>query len=153
MRIRKARKEEAEKISHLIRNTILKVNSKHYPKKQMEFELTCYTAFKIKSYFKDKTIFCLLEKEEIIGVSILNFEEKTIESLYLNPKFIGKGLGIKLLLYVENYAKKKGIKKIILYPTDYALKFYQKARYKIIRQFIGTKNGGYPVTEMEKRLR
>lgn len=152
MQIRKAKKEEAEKISRLIRNTILKVNSKHYPKKQMEFELTCYTASKIKSYFKDKTIFCLLEKEKIIGVSILNFEEKTIESLYLNPKFLGKGLGIKLLLYVENYAKKEGIKKIILYPTDYAYEFYKKAGYKVIRKFLGTKNGGYPVTEMEKKI-
>ncbi len=152
MRIRKAKKEEASIISRLIRNTILKINSKHYPKKQMQFELSCYTPSKIRKYFEEKIIFCLCEKDKIIGVSILDFKEKTIESLYLNPKFIGQCLGKKILSFVENYAKKRGIKEIILYPTEYALEFYKKSGYKIIRIFKGTNNGGYPVTEMKKKL-
>jgi len=153
MKIRKAKPEESKEISKLIRNTILKINSKHYPKKQMDFELSCYTPSKIRSYFTEKIIFCMVENKKIIGVSILNLKGKEVDSLYVNNKFIGKGFGWKLLTYVERYSMKKGIKRIILHPTDYALNFYKKCGYKIKRKFKGTKNGGYPVIEMEKELK
>ena len=153
IRIRKAKIEDTKKISRLIRNTILKINSKHYPQKQMQFELSCYTPSKIKEYLEEKIIFCLLKEDKIIGVSMLNLNDRTIESLYLNPKFIGKGLGKKMLSYLECFAKKKNIDEITLYPTEYALNFYKNAGYKIKRKFKGTSNGGYPVIDMRKKLK
>ena len=95
----------------------------------------------------------MLEGNKIIGASILEVGEKTVDSLYLNPDFIGKGFGKELLSFVEKFAKSKGILRLKLYPTEFALNFYKKMGYKIKRKFIGTQNGGYPVTEMEKRLR
>jgi len=152
MEIRKANKENAKKISMLIRNTIRKINSSHYPKKQMDNELKAYATKKIEKYFDSKLIFIMIDKEEIIGTSILDQKEEALDSLYLSPKYLGKGLGKKLLRFMEELAKKKGIKVLTLYPTEYAMKFYESQGYKKVDEFIGTRNGGFPVIDMKKRL-
>lgn len=153
MKIRRAKKEDISKISKLILNTLDKVNAKDYKKRQLEFEKKCHTIQELKKEFEKKIFFILLIDNKLVGVVNLDLANGELNRLFLNTKLIGKGFGKKLLIYVEDYAKKKGIKKIILYPTDYALDFYKKAKYKIKRKFIGTKNGGYPVIEMEKKLK
>ena len=150
MRIRKARKEDITSISKLILNTINKINAKDYKKKQLEIEKKQHSVEKLEEEIKINPFFILTEKEKIIGVIQLDLKEKRLDRLFLNPKYIGKGLGKKLMAYAENYAKKKGIKKITLYPTNYALEFYKKADYKILRECVGY--GGYPVYEMGKIL-
>ena len=152
MKIRKATKRDVNKISRLILNTLNKINSKEYKEKQLKIEKESHKVKELKKEIKEKIFFVLIDDEKIIGTIQLDLKEKAIDRLYLNPKYFGKGFGKKLLVYAEDYAKKKKINKIKLYPTDYALKFYKKSGYKIIRKFIGTKNGGYPVIEMEKKL-
>lgn len=153
MKIQKARKKDARKISYLIRGTINKINAKDYPKKQLEHELSCYTIKRIKEYIKKGVVFCVFSKERLIGAVVLNYKEKTLNSLYLKSKYIGKGIGKRLLEFIEKQAKKKKIKELKLYPTKFAISFYKKQGYKITRRFIGTENGGFPVIEMKKRLR
>jgi len=152
MKIRKARKEEIPVISKLILNTLDNINAKDYKKRQLEFEKKCHTIQELKKEFEKKIFFILEENKKIIGVVQLDLNEKSVDRLFLIPKYFGKGYGKRLMDFAEDYAKKKGIKKIILYPTDYALNFYKKVGYKIVKEFIGTKNGGYPVIEMEKKL-
>ncbi len=153
LKIRKATLKDARKISYLIRGTINKINAKGYPKKQLEYELNCYTTLKIKEYIKNNLVFCAVDKEKIIGAIVFNCKEKTLNSLYLKPTYIGKGFGKELMRFIEEQAKKKKIKEIKLYPTKFAQKFYNKLGYKITRRFIGTENGGFPVIEMRKKLR
>ena len=153
MKIRKATNKDAAKISKLILNTLNKVNSKDYTKRQLAIEKKNHTASKIKRELKKKIFFVLLDKKQIVGVVQLDLKEKAIDRLFLNQKYLKKGFGIKLMNHVENYAIKRKIRKFMLYPTDYALKFYKKMGYKIVRKFIGTRNGGYPVIEMQKTLK
>jgi len=150
MRIRKAKKEDIPSISKLILNTVNKINAKDYKKRQLEIEKEQHTIEKLEEEIKINPFFILIDKEKIIGVIQFDLKENRLDRLFLNPKYLGKGLGKKLILYGENYAKKKGIKKVLLYPTDYALEFYKKAGYKILRECVGY--GGYPVYEMEKNL-
>jgi len=153
MIIRKATEKDATKISKLILNTLDKVNSKHYAKRQLIIEKKNHTIIKIKRELKNKIFFVLIDNKEIVGVVQLDLKESAIDRLFLNPKYLKKGFGIKLMSHVENYAIKRGIRKIMLYPTDYALNFYKKIGYKVIREFIGTRNGGYPIIEMQKKLK
>jgi N-acetylglutamate synthase-like GNAT family acetyltransferase len=153
MKIRKAKKEDIPKISKLILNTLDKINSKDYKKRQLKIEKKCHWIRNLRKEFNDKNFFVLVNNQEIIGVIELNPKEKEIDRLFLKPNYLGKGFGKKLMGYVEGYAKKKGIKEITLYPTIYALDFYKKAGYKIKKEFIGTRNGGYPVIEMKKKLK
>jgi len=56
-----------------------------------------------------------------------------IEFLYVNPAFRGKGYGKKLLESVENEAKEKGIKRILLNTYSFqAPGFYQQMGYEEI---------------------
>ena len=153
MKIHKATLKDAKRISGLIRGTINKVNAENYAKKQLRHELSCYTIQKIKDYIKNNLVFCVFDKEKLIGAIMLDYNKKTLNSLYLKPSYIGKGIGKELIEFIEKEAKKNGIRELKLFPTKFAIKFYKKLGYKITRRFIGTENGGFPVIEMKKRLR
>lgn len=153
MRITKAKEKDAGKISNLIKNTINKINAKDYHKKQLEHELSCYTISNVRGYIKDSLVFQAFEGNHLLGVVILDIQKKTLNSLYLKPSKIGKGFGKKLMQFIEKEAKKQGIRELTLYPTKYAEEFYKKLGYKIKRIFKGTENGGFPVTDMRKKLK
>jgi len=153
MKIRKARKEDARKISMLIRNTINKINAEDYPKKQLEHELSCYTVQKIKGYLKTDWVFCAIDKEKLIGVLIFSYKNKALNSLFLKSDYIGKGFGKELMIFIEKQAKKRKIQEITLYPTKFAKPFYKRLGYEVKKRFKGTENGGFLVTEMRKKLK
>jgi len=153
MKIIKAIKKDAGNISSLIINTINEINAKDYPKKQLEHELNCYTLPKVKEYIKDNLVFNAIEGNKIIGVVILDIKKATIKSLYIRPNKMGMGVGKKLMQFIENKARDVGIKELTLYPTKYSKKFYKKLGYKIKRVFKGTENGGFPVTDMRKKIK
>ena len=44
----------------------------------------------------------------------------------------GKGIGRELILFAEKFAKKKGIKQMVMNARKVAIGFYQKLGYKIV---------------------
>lgn len=65
--------------------------------------------------------------------------------LAVNKKYQGKGIGTKLMRFIENYAKKKGFRKACAYTNKImkkTRKFYEKLRYKLVNEFPGYY--GYP---------
>lgn len=62
-------------------------------------------------------------------------DEQTAQVRYMavHPDFRGKKLGQKILIYLEQMAKEKGIKKIFLHARENAVSFYEQNGYKIIR--------------------
>ncbi len=144
----KSKKTEYSQISNLILNSIHEVNSRNYQKGQLEIELQQHSTEKIKEEMKDNSFFILVDTDKITRVIQINLKEGKLDRLFLIPQCLGKGFGKKSILSGERYARKKGLKKLSLYPTTYALNFYKKAGYKIIKKCIGY--GGYPVYKMEK---
>ncbi len=88
--------------------------------------------------------FCLQDKEDfILGI----FEKNRIRAvLHLKPlsgsvfkmrqvavdnTLQGKGLGSRLVLFSEEFARKKGCKKIVLHARETAVSFYKNLNYKI----------------------
>src|SRR3989344_3021431 len=71
---------------------------------------------------KNREMFCLVDKEEILGV--IDLKDDKIGSLFVRYDSVGKSYGKKLLNFIEHYAKKRGIKKVWLYSTPYAEEFY-----------------------------
>ena len=60
--------------------------------------------------------------------------------LAVKKKFQGRGIGTKLMDFIENYAKKKGFRKVCLYTgKDMKLsrKFYEKKGYSLVNEFHG----------------
>jgi|TARA_B100001971_G_scaffold212193_1_gene241642 N-acetylglutamate synthase-like GNAT family acetyltransferase len=130
MKIRKATKRDFNNISNLIKEEYWK----HY-KEKWTIESALET---LNHYKKVGKIFVGEIEKRIVGVIIIREEEyngrKTlmVEELVVNGDLQGKGLGKKLMMFVEGYCKKNNIKRIWLITGKdaSAFGFYKKIGYK-----------------------
>lgn len=154
MKIRKATKKDAKRINDLKKETFKKINSKDYPKKVVDDYIKKQSTKKIISNMNMGPYFVLVENNRILG-SVHLYNKNTIGGLYVKYNKIGRGYGKMLMEFIENFAKKKGIKKVILYPTKTAKNFYKKLGYREFGKKENIKIAGYNVGEkcMEKRLK
>jgi len=153
MKIRKARPVDAEEISKLIRQTFKNIISKDYPKKEHTlFFNRKNTKKKVLEKIKSHEMFYITDKNKILGT--IYFDNDLVGGLYIRHDYIKKGIGTKLLKFIENYARKKGIKKVRLYSTKYGYPFYLKNNYRLVKKgFWIVFNSRAINYYMEKRLK
>jgi N-acetylglutamate synthase-like GNAT family acetyltransferase len=73
-------------------------------------------------------------KDECVGVSRLQFntpQEAQVRFMGVRDDQQGKGVGKKLMQYLETKAKEKGVEKIILQARENAVPFYLSIGYTI----------------------
>lgn len=153
MRIKKAELENVRKISNLIIQTIDKVNDnkKDYTRKQIKAWKKANSINRIERRIEEKYVFCGFKGECLVGV--ISFSKKDTGGLYVKFNQIGKGVGKKLLEFVEQYAKKIGVKKLKLTSTPYAYNFYKSQGYKPLKKVNVYLNGVcFREMKMEKKL-
>jgi len=126
--IKKATLKDAREISNLIRETIKKVNDKGFTKKQLKAWYDHNSVKTIRKNIQEKNVFIALEKEKIIGT--INFQKGSIAGMFVKYNKLGKGIGKKLLAYIEKFAKKEGIKKLELKSSPFAYEFYKNQGFK-----------------------
>lgn len=152
MEIIRARIKDAKKISSLRKQTILKVNSKYYGIKIIDYLIEKNKPAIIIDKIKQRDMFCIWNDKNLIGT--VDLEKNKIGGLFIRYDSIGKGIGTKLMNFIENHAKKKGIKTVKLYPTKNALNFYKKLGYRLTkRTYWKTETFKVRSYEMEKRLK
>ncbi len=78
---------------------------------------------------KDRDIFCMWENDILLGT--IELKGNKIFGLFIKSSKIGKGLGTKLMDFIENYARSKKIKQVRLYSTKFAFNFYKKRGYRL----------------------
>lgn len=74
------------------------------------------------------------ETDEIVGVARMQTNTPTqgqVRCVAVSPNVQGKGVGKLLMKYLEDVAKEKGIKEIVLDARENAVKFYQSIGYVI----------------------
>jgi len=148
MRIRKFKKEDATKVSNIIRRCLREVVSKDYPKKAIESLCEFFTPTLLIKNLKDRIIFVAVENDKVVGTASL--KGYTVFTVFVNPDFHGKGIGSKLMDKVEDLAKKNGCK-ILKVPSGLSsFEFYKKRGYKKVK-IIHSKEHGDTI-EMIKRL-
>lgn len=130
MKIRRVKKNEAKEIAKLRRETFRNINGRDYSKKNILAFNKKNTSRKILEKIKKRKMFCLVDKNVILGV--IDLEQNKIGGLFVKHNYLRKGIGTKLLEHVENYAKRRGVKKVKLYATKYGYPFYEKNNYKLI---------------------
>lgn len=134
MMIRKARPKDAKKISLLRRKTLKERNKNDYPKIFVDFLINNNSPKEINNKMKTRDIFCAWEGNTLVGTADLGGDK--IGGLFIKSSEIGKGIGTKLMDFIENYALSKKIKRVRLYSTKFAFNFYKKRGYSLI-------NSGY----------
>ena len=130
MKIRKAEKKDLKKISE-----IFKIE---YAKKPYNEKWGSKAIVKIKDYFSRNFIFVIEDSKKIAGFVIASpylwhdGVRCAIDEIVVSSEYQGKGYGIKLLDYLEDFAGKRGIKAITLFSAtkSKAFKFYKKRGFK-----------------------
>ncbi|MCX6816186.1 MAG: GNAT family N-acetyltransferase [Candidatus Aenigmarchaeota archaeon] len=85
------------------------------------------------------------ENKELIGYVTLipffpGYKHCEVYWLAVRKKNQGKGIGRTLMHFIENYAKKKGFRKVFAYTgknMKKTRKFYEKIGYKFVNEFPG----------------
>jgi len=76
-------------------------------------------------YLDDKIIGCLLLRP-------LSQNELKVRQVEVDFNSQGKGIGLALMKFVENYAKENGYSKISLHARETAINFYLKLNYQVL---------------------
>ncbi|MBN2458544.1 GNAT family N-acetyltransferase, partial [Candidatus Woesearchaeota archaeon] len=151
MRVRKFRKEDAQKASNIIKRNLLEVNSKKYTKATVNALIKDSTPARLIEKSKTRHYYIAIENEQILGIG--GYEEANLHTFFVKPKIHGKGVGKRLMERVLKDAKKEGVKIMHCASTHYADKFYASFGFKRIREktvpFYGTT---LTFVQMKKRL-
>lgn len=129
--IRRATQEDARKISLLRRKTLKEINKNDYPKIFLDYLINENSTKGIIDKMKKKEIFCAWKENVLIGT--VDLERDKIGGLFVKISQLGKGIGTQLMDFIENYARSKGINKVRLYSTIFAVNFYKKRGYALVK--------------------
>ncbi len=130
MEIRKATKKDARKISILRRKTLREVNKNDYPQEHLNFLINENSTQGIIKKMDERETFCMWENKILLGTVELKGDK--ILGLFIKSSEVGKGLGSKLMDFIEDYARSKKIKQVRLYSTKFAFNFYKKRGYRLV---------------------
>lgn len=152
--IRKACPEDAKRISILRRKTLEKINLHDYPRPALDFLKKENSPKGILEKLKRRKLFVLTNRNKILGCVDINLGTGKVGGLFVDYRYLGKGYGSELMFFIENYARERKIKKIILHPTKTAYPFYKKLGYKVVKRDIW-KGPGFRAKsiDMEKVLK
>lgn len=150
MTIRRARSEDAKRISYLIQKNTDR-NPNDYSKEQIIAWKKYNTPSQIKKQLENRVVFCAFKNDRLIGTIAL--KDNFVLGFYVSYTARGTGIGTELLDYLEKYAIGEDVKKLKLISTPSAFKFYKKRGYKSIKNVISSVFGvEYTEVEMEKNI-
>lgn len=132
MKITKITKKNLEEIVELRKKTIEQINSKFLPKSDLFVLKRLNSYSNLSRRIKHADMFAMFQNSHILGTIDLNKNE--IKGFYVHYLHQGKGIGSKLLDYIENYAREKGIRKLKLDCNQSAYNFYLLKGYKLKRK-------------------
>lgn len=131
MIIKKARIKDARKISLLRRETLKKINKNDYPKVFLDFLIKENSTKSIIKKIRKRDLFCAWNRDKLLGT--IDLQGDKVGGLFIRGSEIGKGIGTWLMDFIEDYAYSKGIKKVRIYSTKFAFKFYKHRGYRLVK--------------------
>jgi len=144
--------KESKIVSQLIQKDVKKINSKDINKKQEKAWEKYYSPSRVKEFIKEMSCFEIKKAGKTLGVVF--FDHGELEALYVRTGFVGRGIGTKLLKFVESFAKKHEFRKIKLISSKYAEDFYKNNKYKYIKPAYPSLFGiKFHEVWMEKKLK
>lgn len=130
MKVIKAKKGDAREISVCRQKAIKKLNSKEYSEKGLKDLIDNSSFSSVILDLADYEIFMLVEEKNVIGTVSLG--KNQIGELYVDPDYAGRGIGKKLLNFIEKYAKSKEFSDVYVFSTLSSESFYKKNGYRAV---------------------
>lgn len=151
MFVREFTLQDAERLSRLILQNLRQVNIQDYSREAIKALEPSYTPEKmIESARHQLTLVCIID-DEIVGTASLDGER--VRNVFVDLSLHRKGIGRRLVLAIEDHAKRKRIERVFLLSGPSAQGFYQKLGYTVVKRFDSDLGGiPLPVVQMEKEL-
>ena len=83
----------------------------------------------IKEELKEEEVFCLIGEKTIIGT--VSLAGNQISGIYVNPEYISQGYPQKLLEFIEETAREKGLEELYVYAIEAEEDFYFHNNYEV----------------------
>jgi len=101
-------------VSKIIISNLLKYNSKDYPLEAINTLIKFYSPDDIINYSKNDEIYVAtnLINNEILGT--ISISNNQVRNVFVKDEYHQKGIGKKLMSYIENIAQKRKLPKLFL---------------------------------------
>jgi len=140
MRIRKFTSNDAQQAVKLIVHSFTKTVAKEYSKKGQASFLKEETMDRYREIWKTRDLFVAEHKGKIVGI-IEGNRKDTITRLFVHPKYFRMGVANTLMKRIEAMFRRRGITKVRVFSSLFAITFYEKSGFKKSRGLITYKNG------------
>jgi GNAT superfamily N-acetyltransferase len=131
MKIRKFHREDAPQVSRVIRKAPLEVNSTDYPEKVIRFMCDLFTPRNLIDISHRRDMYVVVHNNKVLAMGSLRGNE--IMTVFVDPRFQGKGIGTKVMDFLELIEAKRGHRSIKLSSSITAHTFYRKRGYRDVR--------------------
>ena len=149
--IRRATIRDVTKLSYLIKKNALYVEENNYTLNQRKAWADQNKPKDIKEMLKTRIVFCAIENNKLVGT--ISLKENLVCGMYVSYSKRGKGVGQKLIGFLEEFAKSNGLKELILTASPNGLGFYKKNGFKAYGEMTHVFDGiEFPEIKMKKQL-
>ena len=132
--IRRAKQEDKKSMWNVQVNSIKEICKSHYTQNELQAWLGLLKPERYKETIESKAVFVAIDGDDVVGFGQLDQENGHIEDLYVRPDHAKRGVGMKILLTLEDVAQKSGSLLLHGNSTLNAIRFYEKAGYRVTRQ-------------------
>ena len=146
--IRKFKNTDSSKVCDIIKKNLIEVNSKDYPEEIINYMCNLYIPEYMIEKSKERDIYVAELNGELIGTA--SFENNVIYTVFVNTNYHKRGIGSKLISFIEERAKKDSINVIQIPSSLTSLNFYYSLGYKYVKE-VDVPNFGRSIV-VEKQL-
>ncbi|AZD46422.1 GNAT family N-acetyltransferase [Pseudomonas chlororaphis] len=128
MLIRKAHGDDAPRVFVIRNQAINHQCSGHYP----AADLLVWTAGSLGDYFVEvleKTGHVAVIDDQVTASGMLDLESGQIDAVFVDPAYMGRGIGRQMMNYLEQLALQAGLPHLILDSTLNAADFYRRCGF------------------------
>jgi GNAT superfamily N-acetyltransferase len=130
--IRNAIISDANEISNMVIDNARVCLRKHYSEEQWSVFLSYYSVEVVVQKIQSQALFCAVFQGVIVGIIALDYDY--VVGFYTNINYVNKGIGGKMLQFIENFAKKKGFNTIQLASSPVGFEFYCKHGWQKVEE-------------------
>ena len=128
MDIRKANKDDIDVAWQIRKESIMAECSEHYSPEIIDLWLNGSLPANFSAELESNFYIAVVD-EEIAGLGALSYKENKIYAIFVKPAFLGKGVGKKMMIFLEDLASQKGVSTVYLDSTLNAAPFYRSRGY------------------------
>jgi GNAT superfamily N-acetyltransferase len=129
LRIEKAKREDARAAWDIRRAAILNQCTGHYSMEALQI----WTSGDLSERFVDDVenhFYVAILNNQVIGTGMLNIETGRIDAMFVHPDHLRRGVGMKILQFLERIALSHGLERLSVESTLNAAAFYRACGFE-----------------------